>query len=131
MHECSATVDLMELDLISGRVSFYKSGAAPTYVFRDGGLFKLRSKTVPIGIIRELDAKKISFDVSNGDVIVMVSDGATQGKDECPWLFELLNKSLVCEGLERTAELIIERARRDGGDDDVSVVMVKIESDRD
>lgn len=131
LHECSATVDLMELDLISGRVSFYKSGAAPTYVFRDGGLFKLRSKTVPIGIIRELDAKKISFDVSDGDVIVMVSDGATQGKDECPWLFELLNKSLVCEGLERTAELIIERARRDGGDDDVSVVMVKIESDRD
>ena len=92
LHECSATVDLLELDLILGRASFYKSGAAPTYVFRDGSLFKLRSKTVPVGIIRELDSKKTSFDVGDGDVIVMVSDGVTQGKDECPWLFELLKK---------------------------------------
>ncbi|MBO5415469.1 MAG: SpoIIE family protein phosphatase [Clostridia bacterium] len=126
MHECSATVDLMELDLIGGKASFYKSGAAPTYVFRNGSLFKLRSKTVPVGIIRELDAKKISFDVGDGDIIVMVSDGVTQGKDECPWLFELLKRNVESEGIERTAEMIVERAVRESGDDDISVVMIKI-----
>ncbi len=128
LHECSATVDLMELDLIDGKACFYKSGAAPTYVFRNGSLFKLRSKTVPIGIIRELDAKRISFDVNDGDVIVMVSDGVTQGRDECPWLFELLKKNVECEGLERTAEMIVERALREGSDDDTSVVMVRIKN---
>lgn len=129
MHECSATVDLMELDLIGGKASFYKSGAAPTYVFRNGSLFKLRSKTVPVGIIRELDAKRISFDVGDGDIIVMVSDGVTQGRDECPWLFELLKRHVECEGLERTARMIADRAVREGGDDDISVIMVKINKD--
>ena len=126
MHECSATVDLFELDMLSGKAAFYKSGAAPTYVFRDGSVFKLRSKTVPVGIIRELDAKKISFDVSDGDVIVMVSDGVTEGKEECPWLFELLKKNLEGEGVRHTAELIAERARCENGNDDISVVVIKI-----
>ena len=31
-RECSVTVDLMELDLMSGAASFIKSGAAPTYI---------------------------------------------------------------------------------------------------
>lgn len=126
MHECSATVDLMELDLVEGKAAFYKSGAAPTYVFRDGSLFKLRSKTVPVGIIRELDAKKISFDVCDGDVIVMVSDGVTQGKDECPWLFEMLKRCVQSEGLSHTADMIVERARCENGNDDISVAIIKI-----
>ena len=126
MHECSATVDLFELDQLSGKAAFYKSGAAPTYVFRDGSVFKIRSKTVPVGIIRELDAKKISFDVCDGDVIVMVSDGVTEGKEECPWLFELLKKNIEGEGVEHTAELIAERARCENGNDDISVVVIKV-----
>lgn len=129
IHECSATVDLMELDLVQGKAAFYKSGAAPTYVFRNGSLFKLRSKTVPVGIIRELDAKKISFDVGDGDVIVMVSDGVTQGKDECPWLFDMLKRSIETEGLERTADLIVDRARNENGEDDISVVIIKIKEE--
>ena len=127
MHECSATVDLMELDLMGGRASFYKSGAAPTYVFRDGGLFKLRSKTVPLGIIKELDAKRISFDVGDGDTIVMVSDGVTGGREECPWLFELLKNAVESESLEHTVELICQRAQRENPSDDISVVVVRIE----
>lgn len=126
MHECSATVDLMEFDLVEGKAAFYKSGAAPTYVFRDGSLFKLRSKTVPLGIIRELDAKKISFDVRGGDIIVMVSDGVTQGRDECPWLFELLKRCVASEGIERTADMIVERARQENGNDDISVTVIKV-----
>lgn len=126
IHECSATVDLMELDLIGRRASFYKSGAAPTYVLRDGALFKLRSKTVPVGILKEPDTKKISFDVSAGDVIVMVSDGVTQGREECPWLFDLLRGNVDSLGVERTADLVMKYAKGEGCTDDLSVVIVKI-----
>ncbi len=127
IHECSATVDLMELDLIARRASFYKSGAAPTYVLRDGSLFKIRSKTLPIGILKEPDAKKISFDVNSGDVIVMVSDGVTQGKEECPWLFDLLRGNMNSLGAERCADLVMKYAKGTGSTDDLSVVIVKVD----
>lgn len=127
VHECSATVDLMEMDLMKSRASFYKSGAAPTYVFRSGSLFKLRSHTVPVGIIREMDTRRIRFDVNEGDVVVMISDGVTGGKEECPWLFDLLRSQAQTASADRLADLIVKYAKGEGCRDDLSVLIVKIE----
>ena len=131
LHECSATVDLMELDLMKGRAYFYKSGAAPTYVFRENSLFKIRSRTVPIGILKDVDVRQIHFEIGPGDVIVMVSDGVTQLKEECPWLFDLL-KSQGGEGgrelsPDRLADLVVKYAKEEGSTDDLSVLVVKVE----
>ncbi len=126
LHECSATVDLLELDLMQGKASFYKNGAAPTYVFRNGGIFKLRSRTVPVGIIRESDTRRIGFDVAAGDMIVMVSDGVTQGREECPWLFDLLRSQGENVSAERIADLVVKYAKNEGAADDLSVLVVKI-----
>lgn len=126
LHECSSTVDLMELDLLRGRASFYKSGAAPTYVFRSGSLFKLRSHTVPVGIIKQTDMKRIRFEVAAGDVVVMISDGVTGGREECPWLFDLLRSQGDSASAERLADLIVKYAKGEGCRDDLSVLIVKI-----
>ncbi len=126
--EVSATVDLMELDLMNGCARFVKSGAAPSFVLRDGRLFRLQSKTVPIGIVRALDAELIKFDVRRGDVIVMLSDGVVRSFEECPWLYDLL-----CEGAERQvdpeklARVIVERAIANGSSDDVTAGVVVVE----
>lgn len=126
LQECSATVDLMELDLLKGRASFHKCGAAPTYIFREGSLFKLRSHTVPIGIIEQPDTRKLGFDVDAGDLIVMVSDGVTRGKEECPWLFDLLRGQSDMQNPERLADLIVKYAKREGSSDDLSVLVIQI-----
>ena len=125
LHECSATVDLMELDLYCSRACFYKSGAAPTYVFRNGSLFKLRSHTVPVGIIKELDFRKIDLELSTNDLVVMVSDGVTDGREECPWLFDLLRSQSEAEP-ERIAELVVKYAKSEGATDDVSVIVARV-----
>lgn len=124
--ECSATIDLMELDLISGKTSFYKSGAAPTYIYRNGNLFKLRSRTMPIGILQDTEAKRLDVTLSKGDVVVMLSDGVTGGEEESPWLFDLLRQNLEGSGLDRTAELIIKYAVGHGSEDDISAVVLKL-----
>lgn len=130
VSECSATLDLMELDLVSGDTEFFKSGAAPSYVFRDGSLFKLRSCTMPMGILRETDVKSFKFKLSEGDVVVMMSDGVTGGHDECPWLYDLLRQNISSVGLERTAELILKYAIGHGSRDDISLAIMRIESAR-
>ena len=125
--ECSATVDLMETDLITGSTVFFKSGAAPTYIYRNGDLFKLRSRTMPIGILPESESKRYEFSLSEGDVVIMLSDGVTGGEEECPWLFDLLRQNVESSGIERTAELIVKYAVGHGSEDDISVVVVRME----
>ena len=125
--ECSATVDLMELDLLSGSASFAKSGAAPTYIVRDGAVFILRSRTLPIGIIRSPDVRVTRSEISAGDTVIMVSDGVTQNNDECPWLVSLLSASeeIAPEELSR---LIVRKAAQAGSSDDISAVVVRVEA---
>ena len=125
--ECSATVDLMETDLITGSTVFFKSGAAPTYIYRNGDLFKLRSRTMPIGILPESESKRYEFSLSAGDVVIMMSDGVTGNEEECPWLFDLLRQNVESSSIERTAELIVKYAVGHGSEDDISVVVVRIE----
>ena len=125
--ECSATLDLFEIDLMNGRSKFYKCGAAPSYVYRKGRLFKLRSETMPIGILPDVDLKTSSLELRRGDVIVMVSDGVTGEGEECPWLFDLLSQSLPSRSLDRIAELIVKYSASNGSTDDISVLIIRIE----
>lgn len=127
-RECSATVDIAEIDMVSGVARFIKSGAAPSFVIRDGGIFRLQSKTVPIGIIRALDAEMIKFEVRAGDTVVMVSDGAARSYDEVPWLLDLMTYDPEITGGDeaRAAEKIVNEAKKRGSSDDVSAGIIRI-----
>lgn len=125
--ECASTVDICDLDLVGGKARLYKCGAAPTYVFRDGALFKLRCRTVPIGIVPEVDVGKVEMELLPRDVIVMVSDGVTQGQEECPELFEYLHSRLLTHNAQQLAEAVVDFAVSQGSTDDISAVVIRID----
>lgn len=124
--ECSATIDLLSVDLLSGRTEFYKCGAPASFVRRGENIFKLASNTVPLGILSAGDIGKLSFDANAGDFIIMLSDGVAMGNDDSIWLLDLLGKGFD-KNLEVMAEKIIAEARRRGSDDDISVALIAIE----
>ena len=127
--ECSATIDLLQFDLYSGALTLIKSGAAPTFVIRKGNVFKLASPSFPIGILRALDAKQMDITCEDGDIIVMVSDGAMRDGDDCAFLNEMFrDRELMREIPSKIADKIIRRvkAESDIPNDDVSVVVVKV-----
>ncbi len=124
--ECSATVDLLEIDLLHGSACFVKSGAAASYVRRGDSLFRIRAGTVPMGILGALDAERIRFDVQAGDVIVMLSDGISQSEEDAVWLCELLSGEWE-GGSAVMAERIIEGAHRHTDRrDDMTVALLEI-----
>jgi len=126
--ECFTTVDLMEADLYTGRARFIKSGAAPSFVIRRGQLYRIHSKTVPVGIMRALDAEAVSFDLMAGDTVIMMSDGVSGSYEESPWLYDLLsdeiyNISSPCEIAQTIAKSAAENT---GREDDITVCVLKV-----
>ncbi len=129
--ECFTTVDLMEADTFTKRARFIKSGAAPSFVLRDGQIYRIHSKTVPVGIMRALDAESVSFDLEGGDTVIMVSDGVTGSYEECPWLYEALcDDRMKGDDNEKIAKYIAEQAAKNTGkDDDITVCVIKVISE--
>ncbi len=123
--ECSSTVDLIELDLITGRASFIKGGAAPSFVVRRGTVQRLQAGTFPIGIIRKLDTQASAYDLRPGDTVVMISDGILQDDPDCRWLTKYLAE---CGGKD-PEEIVYEICRHASefdGHDDCSAIALRI-----
>ena len=127
-EECSATVDLFELDLLRGSGMFIKSGAPPSYVKRDSSIFRIRSQTAPIGLMRSIDTEKISVEIKAGDYIIMFSDGIAEIAEDAPWLLLLLGESPK-ENLREYATLILNEAKANGSSgDDMTVTVIRVDS---
>jgi stage II sporulation protein E len=123
-NEASSTVDLLEVDNVSGKATLYKCGAAPTYLLRAGQITRFFSRTAPIGILDALDAERLCFEVRSGDVLVQVSDGVTGGEEECLWLSEMLQTKWEGDA-EGFARMVINHAtERDA--DDLSVLVTRV-----
>ena len=121
--ECSSSVDLLEIDLSSGASCFLKSGASPSYIKRGERVFKLQSKTAPIGSMKRLDSEKLSFNFEIGDICVMISDGVTCDKSDGEWLVSYLRD---CPKDPDTIahDILNEARRRTECKDDISVLVV-------
>jgi stage II sporulation protein E len=122
--EASTTVDLLEIDRVSGEAVLFKCGAAPTYLLRGGMTTRFFSRTAPIGILEALDAEKLCFDLEAGDVLVQGSDGVTHGEEECLWLSDMLITRWEGDA-EKFARLVLNRAEEEGMDD-LSVLITEI-----
>ena len=125
-EECSTTVDLFSFDLVDGEAKFYKSGAAPSYVKRGNSIFRVRSQTVPLGLLRRVDAERIRVEVSFDDYVILLSDGISQSPEDAPWLLELLNKPAKRD-IKAYADTILATAvKYNARRDDMSVVVLHI-----
>lgn len=123
--ECSSSLDLFSFDLISGDASFYKCGAAPSYIKRQSSLYRIRSRTQPLGLSLSLDAEKIRAQIADGDYIIMFSDGISEDGED-PWLVELVSKSKD-DTPEALAEAILKAAKRNTTvKDDLTVLVGKV-----
>ncbi len=126
--ECFATVDLLEVDLLTGEGVFVKSGAAASYLLREGKLFKLASSSLPIGITREISAEELRFSLLPKDLIVMISDGVSQSFEDGIWLLEHLSDEIDPEdSLSIIARHILDIAKeKNPRSDDMTVELVRI-----
>lgn len=122
--ECSATVDIMELDLLNGRASFIKSGAASSFILREGNVYRLSARTMPLGILEDIDADMQRVRLCDGDLVFLVSDGNAP-MDNYTRLIELIKETKEGEELSCICDRII-KSSRSVSRDDLSCVVIRI-----
>jgi stage II sporulation protein E len=124
--ESLSTIDLAAVDLFSGNAEFMKAGAPISILRKSGRAVKVDAPSLPIGILNDIRFTKSSDSLEDGDLLVMLSDGALSSGDE--WVCDTVEnwKGQVPQEL---AEEIVAQAiarRSDGHDDDITALVMKV-----
>lgn len=116
----AVTVDLLELQLETGKATLHKWGAAPSYLVSNIGAEKIGTAGPPPGL-SVTDCRETSYRLSlhRGELLVLVSDGVSET--------DALRCCLEAVGLSsgEVATGILTRAQI-GGEDDATVVTVRL-----
>ena len=124
-----ATADLMCIDLFTGETSFYKYGAAPSYVCTGKSVRRIDCESMAPGLEEGGGAKPdtVRMHLKPGNVALIASDGVVSGPDDS-WLRGLLIDSDDAD-MKTLARLVLRRAVDEGaGGDDMTVLAVRVEA---
>jgi stage II sporulation protein E len=127
-----STVDLSSIDLYTGETEFMKVGAVASFIKSGNNVEVINSKTLPMGVLDKVDIDIINKKVKNGDIVVMLTDGALDYNKESAgkvdWIVDFLKntscsnpKELVDDIVEKAMELSAGKAK-----DDITVVVSKV-----
>lgn len=125
-EETLATLDVVDINLFSGKTTFFKAGAPLTLVKRAGRILKREAPSLPAGILSEVKFAKDSLTLHHGDRILMISDGALFSDEG--WLADMLKGWNEVSANDFAAAVVNEaiKRRNDGYDDDITAIAINI-----
>ncbi len=128
--ESLATLDLCSVDLFTGEAEFCKAGAPISFIRKGEKAHTLEAPSLPAGILREVRFSRLNETLEDGDLAVLVSDGAVAGGSE--WLLKEL-EAWRGDSPQKLAEELTEKAvknRQDGRDDDITIAVLLLQEYR-
>jgi len=130
--ESFVTLDMVVIDTYSGEAEFLKIGAAPSFIKRVREVMTVKSSSLPIGILQQIEIQPIKEMVVEGDFIIMVSDGIVDvpqsSLDKENWLANFLRRGVNTKP-QALAEQILAQALLMSGNrvhDDMTVMVAKV-----
>lgn len=107
----SSTLDLTMIDFYTGTADFIKLGASTTFIKRKGGKVEcIRSTSLPVGVLEQVEFDTCARKLYHGDIIVMVSDGVLDGiifENKETYLADLIAQ-IDTNNVQAVAEIIME-----------------------
>lgn len=128
-QESFSTVDILEIDTKTGACEFLKIGSAQSFVKKKKEIGVISSKSLPVGILENIEVTPVKCEVEPGDMILMVTDGiseAASGVLKSDWIKKLL--TLEKRTPRELADLVLCGAKaRTKFRDDMTCCVIKIE----
>lgn len=127
--ETLATLDIACINLFTGDLELLKAGAGASLLLSKTRISRFEESSLPLGILHELTFARTKDRLSDGDILLMMSDGISN--DGLRWIEELLHAFDFSAGtMQDLSESIVKTALRmnqDDKGDDMTVIAVKIE----
>ncbi len=128
--EIYSSLDMSILDLYVGKIEVLKSGACNTYIKNRKNIEKIKAESLPVGIVNNIELKSQTIDISDGDIMVMCSDGILEAKDDTKkeWMEEFL-RNVSTNNVQKLADLILAEAIDNSygiAQDDMTVIVTKV-----
>lgn len=127
-EESLATLDCASVDLFTGRVDMFKAGAPASYIVKRNKVTKCELTSMPAGILRQIEFAKRTAVLSDGDIIILMSDGVTEITGD--WLPVMLSGAEDLTSQE-TADFILREtlaAAESAKEDDMSIIVARMKS---
>lgn len=101
------TLDMCSINEYEGRADFWKMGAVPSFIKSRDGVKMVEASSLPAGVINGCHTKHSGVELSDGDYIIMMSDGVL---DALPFYDKERRMKEIIEGIEeRMPQAIAER----------------------
>ncbi len=124
-EETLATLDIGCIDLYTGKMEFLKAGAVSSFICREGKVAEISGSSLPAGILQGIRYERRTVRLREGDIIVMMSDGALSIASD--WIREEL--ALVADQpAQKIADRLANLALRNthGRGDDITVMAARV-----
>lgn len=126
-----STIDMSVFDLYTGKCEFVKAGASTTFIIREEKVECIKSSSLPIGVVSNLEIEKTQRTLSDGDVVIMITDGVMDALPvgEQEFLLRMIMEGAKKSSPKEIAHHILEQVLECSGEipvDDMTVLAVGI-----
>ena len=122
-----ATVDLLCIDLFSGNASFYKYGAAPSYVKNTRQIRRVRSESLAAGLsCASAIPDIVKMRLHPGNIALIASDGVIAETNDS-WIRKLLAGADTDNMKLLARETLKNALKQYGASDDMTVLAVRLD----
>ncbi len=131
-EEMFATLDLAFINLFTGETKFMKVGSSPSFVKSQATVDMITSRSLPVGILQEIQYSLEKKVLKQGDIIVMLSDGILDSikhvNNREEWLQRIIGQ-ISCDDPQEIADVIVEKVLRFNNHevtDDTTILVAKV-----
>ena len=118
------TLDLAIFDAYRKEIEFYKNGSMHSFIIREEAIIEIEGRSLPIGIMSDVEAKYERVELVSGDYIVMMSDGVGEIEENQIINFILDHKQMSPQMIASSFNQALQNA---SAIDDVTLLIMKVE----